>query len=77
MVNSKGKQDLNRSPQEDKCLVGTENDRWRCIGIVLQAISCEGLIFYSVCYKEVISFGSDTFDNSYLDLTLSALTVGA
>jgi len=54
--------------------VGTENDRWRCIGIVLQAISCEGLIFFSVCYKEVISFGSDTFNNSYFDLTLSAIT---
>jgi hypothetical protein len=54
--------------------VGTENDRWRCIGIVLQAISCEGLNFFSVSYKEVISFGSDTFDNSYLDLTLPAVT---
>ncbi len=74
MVNNGGKQDLNRSPQEDKCLVGTENDRWRCIGIVLQAISCEGLILFSVCYKEEISFGSDSFDNSYFDLTLSALT---
>ncbi len=74
MVNSRGKQDLNRSAQEDKCLVGTENDRWRCFGIVLQANSCEGLILFSVCYKEVISFGSDTFDNSYLDLTLSAVT---
>ncbi len=74
MVNNGGKQDLNRSPQEDKCLVGTENDRWRCIAIVLQAISCEGLIFFSVCYKEVISFDADTFKNSYFDLTLSALT---
>ena len=74
MVNSRGKQDLNRSPQEDKCLVGTENDRWRWIGIVLQAFSCEGLIFFSVCYKEVNSFGSDTFDSSYFELTLSALT---
>ncbi len=54
--------------------MGTENDRWRCIGIVLQAISCEGLNFFPVSYKEVISFGSDTFDNLYLDLTLSAVT---
>jgi hypothetical protein len=54
--------------------VGTENDRWRCIGVVLQAISCEGLNFFSICYKEVISFSSDTFGNSYFDLTLSALT---
>ncbi len=50
VVNSKGKQDLNRSPQEDKYL---ENDRWRCIGKVLQAISLKVFIFF-VCYKEVI-----------------------
>jgi hypothetical protein len=29
VVNIGGKQDLIRSPQEDKCLVATENDRWR------------------------------------------------
>jgi len=34
--------------------VGTENDRWRCIGKVLQATSCEDFYFFSICYKEVI-----------------------
>ncbi len=52
--------------------MGTENDRWRCIVIVLQASTCKGFYFILCSYKEVISFGSDTFDNSYLDLTFSA-----
>ncbi len=33
--------------------MGTENDRWRCIGIVLQAISCEGLIFFLFATKSL------------------------
>jgi hypothetical protein len=51
VVNNGGKQDLIRSPQEDKCLVGSENDRWRCIGIVLEAISSEDLIFFLFATK--------------------------
>jgi hypothetical protein len=73
VVNSRGKQDLNRSPQEDKCLVGTENDRWRCIGKVLQAISLKVFIFFCLLQRGHFPFGLDTFDNLYLDLPIWAL----
>ncbi len=53
--------------------MGTENDRWRCIGKVLQAISCEGFNFF-VCYKEVsFHLAQIHFIIFYLDLPFWAL----
>jgi hypothetical protein len=53
--------------------VCTENDRCRCIGIVLQAISWEGFFFVCLLQRGLFPYGSDTFDNLYLDLPFWAL----